>query len=302
MGASAEPWPATASATIPAFVNPGGGRAKVGLQVLEGTPGFEVHLFGPEQFAFALRRAVRDGAPRVLVAGGDGTIASAASVLAGTQTALAVLPAGTLNHFARNHGIPTDLQEAIRVAATGPVKPVDVGYVNEQLFLNTSSVGAYVRFVETRDRLEPYLGYWLASLAAGVRILRSLHNIAVKLEVGEETRIYRAPLVFVAVGERNPAPLKLGWPVGDPGGALHVTVPRGRRQARRFVRAYARSDRGMPIEERPLGLDGALVQRFRLDMRRPVVRVATDGEIKLQRTPLDYRLEPRALNVVVPEA
>ena len=80
-----------------------------------------------------------------------------------------------------------------------------------------------------------------------------------------------------------------------------MIVPRGTRQARRFVRAYARSDRGVPLEQRPLGLDSALVQGFRLDLRKPMVKVATDGEIRRQRTPLEYRLVPKALNVIVPE-
>jgi diacylglycerol kinase family enzyme len=292
---------ATADAAIPAFVNGSSGTAKTAIDALERHPGFDLRIITPEQCVVALRRAVADGAPRVLLAGGDGTIATAASVLADTGTALAVLPAGTLNHFARDHGIPVEPNEALEVALQGRVTSVDVGYVNDQLFLNTSSVGAYVHFVETRDRLQPYLGYWLASLAAGVRILQSWHSIAVKLEVGGEARIYRAPLVLIAVGERNLTPLKLGWPVGDPEGALHVIVPRGRRQARRFVRAYARSDRGVPIEARPLGLDNALARRFRLDLRRSVVRLATDGEIRRQRTPLEYRLAPGALKLVVPE-
>jgi diacylglycerol kinase family enzyme len=302
MGASAETRQATASAAIPAFVNPSSGRANAALEALDRTPGFDIHLTAPEQSAFALRRAMRDGASRVVVAGGDGTIASTASVLAGSPTALAVLPAGTLNHFARSHGIPTDPQEALRVAMSGRVKPVDVGYMNERLFLNTSSVGAYVRFVLTRDRLQRCLPYWLATLVAGMRILRSLRNIVVTLEVGGEAGVYRVPLAFVAVGERNLTTPKLGWPTGEPGGALHVVVPRGRRQARRFVRAYARVDRGVPIEARPLGLESALVQRFRLDLPMPVVNVSADGEIRRERTPLEYRLAPGALNLVVPEA
>jgi diacylglycerol kinase family enzyme len=302
MGATAGTLRTSAGAAIPAFVNGSSGSAKTAIEALERHSGFDIRIITPEQCVVAIRRAVTAGAPRVLVAGGDGTIATAASVLAGTQTAMAVLPGGTLNHFARNHGIPVDRDEALEVAMSGRVKPVDVGYVNDQLFLNTSSVGAYVHFVETRDRMEPYLGYWLASLVAGMRILRSLHNIAVKVEVGGETRIYRAPLVFIAMGERNLTPLKLGSPVGEPGGALHVIVPQGRRQARRFVRAYARSDRGLPLEERPLGLESAQVQRFRLDLRRSPVRLATDGEIGRQRTPLEYRLAPGALNVIVPGA
>jgi diacylglycerol kinase family enzyme len=299
MGATAGALRASAGAAVPAFVNAHGGSAKAAIEALERHPGFDIRVLTPEQCTVALRRAVSEGAPKVVVAGGDGTIATAASVLAGTPTALAVLPGGTLNHFARNHDIPLDPDEALELAMSGRVKPVDVGYVNDQLFLNTSSVGAYVRFVETRDRIQSYLGYWLASAVAGVRILRSLRNIVVKLEVEGELRVYRAPLVFVAVGERNLTPLKIGSPAGEPGGALHVVVPRGRRQARRFVRAYARADRGVPIEKKPLGLDTALVRQFRMDLPMRVMKYATDGEIRRQRPPLEYRLAPGALRLVV---
>ena len=134
---------------IPVFVNPAAGSAKAALAALDAHSGFDVRLTPPERLAVALRRAVSAGEPRVLVAGGDGTIASAAAILTGSDTALAVLPGGTLNHFARNYGIPTDLEDALKVATGGRETRVDVGYVNERLFFNTSSVGAYVRFVET---------------------------------------------------------------------------------------------------------------------------------------------------------
>jgi diacylglycerol kinase family enzyme len=290
-----------AGGTIPAHVNPASGSAKAALDALERHPGFEIRLTPPEKLTVALRQAVSAGAPRVLVAGGDGTISSAASVLARAPTALAVLPGGTLNHFARDHGIPTDLDEALQLAEHGRVGRVDVGYVNDQLFLNTSSVGAYVRFVETRDRLEPHFGYWMASVLAGIRILRGLRQTRVTLEVEGEERVYQARLVFVAVGERILLPPGLGRPAGKPGGALHVVVPRGKRQARRFARAFARMDRGLAVGARKLGFDTALVDRLRLDLTMPAVRVATDGEIRRHRTPLEYRLERGVLNVVMPE-
>ena len=291
---------AAAGGAMPAYVNARSGSAKAAVDALERHPGFAVRLIAPERYTVALRQAVQAGVPRVVVAGGDGTVSSAAAVLAGTSTALAVLPGGTLNHFARDHGIPTDLDEALQVAEHGRVAPVDVGYVNDQVFLGTSSVGAYVRFVETRNRLERHVGYWLASLAAAARILRTLRNVRVTLETDGETRVYCAPLALVAVGERLLAPPKLGRLASDPGGALHVVVPRGRRQARRFARAYARMDRGVAVESRPLGLDDALVQRLRLDLPMALVKVALDGEIRRLRTPLEYRLERGALQLVVP--
>ncbi|HEU4473588.1 MAG TPA: diacylglycerol kinase family protein [Gemmatimonadales bacterium] len=289
-----------AGSTIPVYVNPAAGSAKAALAALDEHSGFDVRLTPPERLAVALRQAVSAGEPRVLVAGGDGTIASAAAILTGSDTALAVLPGGTLNHFARSHGIPADLEDALKVATGGRETRVDVGYVNERLFLNTSSVGAYVRFVETRDRLERHLGYWAASLVAGLRMIGSVRSSRVTVEVEGERRDYIAPLAFIAVGERILVPPKLGQPVGKPGGALHVVIPRGRRQARRFARAYSRMDRGMSAEKQALGLDSALVDRLRLDLSRPTVKVAVDGEIVRQRTPLEYRLERGALSLVVP--
>lgn len=300
MGVTAGARAEVAGGAIPAYVNARSGTAKAAVEALERTAGFDLRLTPPEKLTVALRRAVLAGAPRVVVGGGDGTIASAASALAGTSTALAVLPGGTLNHFARDHGIPGDLDEALRIAAGGRVVPVDVGYVNDQLFLNTSSVGAYVRFVRTRDRLERHLGYWLATVVAGLRILPSLRHVRVKLETDGEIRVYRAPLVFVAVGERLLTPPGLGKPAGEPGGALHVVVPRGRRQARRFIRAYAAAARGTASEAGVLGLDGLLVDRVSVDLGVAEVRVAMDGEIRRLRTPLDYRLERGALKLVVP--
>ena len=69
-----------------------------------------------------------------------------------------------------------------------------------------------------------------------------------------------------------------------------------------MARAFARTDRGLSVDARPLGLDTALVDRLRLDLPMPTVKVATDGEIRRQRTPLEYRLERGALNLVVPAA
>src|SRR5512134_83990 len=115
---------------IPAFVNPDGGSAEAALAALDQAGGFCVRQTGAAELPALLSREVAAGTPRVLVAGGDGTLARAATILAGTAVALAVLPGGTLNHFGRDHDIPLDPAEALALAATGPVGTVDVGYVN----------------------------------------------------------------------------------------------------------------------------------------------------------------------------
>jgi diacylglycerol kinase family enzyme len=285
---------------IPAFVNPEAGSAQAALEALAATDGFDLRLAAPEDLSKLLEREVAAGTPRLVVAGGDGTLASAASVLAGTETALAVLPGGTLNHFARDHAIPVDPAEALTVARDGTVGTVDVGYVNDELFLNTSSVGAYTRYVRTRERLEPRLGYWAASVLAGLRVLVTLRAMPVALGVNGSTRVCTATLVFVGVGERKLGIPGLGQPVDQGRRGLHVILPRGRRQARRIARAYARLDRGGVVEPKALGVDTALVERLRVALHSRSAEVALDGEIRRIATPLNYRLASDALRLVTP--
>src|SRR5690242_2028222 len=88
----------------------------------------------------------------VIVGGGDGSVGTAASVLAGSEIPLGILPLGTRNHFARDLGVPLDLEGAVRLIASGLSDRIDVGEVNGRVFLNNSSLGIYPHLVAERDR------------------------------------------------------------------------------------------------------------------------------------------------------
>jgi diacylglycerol kinase family enzyme len=245
-----------------------------------------------------LRELVVSGATRVAVSGGDGTIASAAAVLAGRQVELAVIPGGTLNHLARDHDIPLDAEKAAELAVTGVAEWVDIAEVNGKLLLNTSSAGAYVTFVRTRERLEKQLPYRIASIVAAVRILFRLPRFQVHLEAEGEKRSYRASLVFVGVGERDFEAPKLGArkPHGRRG--LHVIVVEGSTRAKLFAIALGAIVRG--LDARIDNVEAFIVDECRVEMPRPEGNVATDGEISLMRAPLEYSLRRDALLLVVP--
>jgi hypothetical protein len=84
----------------------------------------------------------------VVAAGGDGTVSRVAAGLVGTPAVLGVLPIGTLNHFAKDLGLPFDLQKAVAAIAAPRVGSVDVGQVNDRVFVNNSSIGVYPNIVE----------------------------------------------------------------------------------------------------------------------------------------------------------
>ena len=284
---------------IPAIVNVASGTAKEAQQVLEQGDAFEVHAVEPDQIASTIRDVVATGATRILVSGGDGTIATAAAELLNGDTELAILPGGTLNHFARDLGVSTDAAEALELAVTGECRGVDVGVVNGHVFLNTSSVGAYVRFVRVRERLERRFGYRIASFLAALRILFQLRRFAVELEVDGQPRIYRTPLVFIGVGERELQLPTLGNRVRDGRRGLHVMVVNGRSGARLLALALAAVSRGVDAVARTPQLDSFLVERCRITLRRPTA-VAIDGELAAMHETLQYELRRDALHVVCP--
>jgi diacylglycerol kinase family enzyme len=296
------PPPSPVARPLPTFVNARAGSADEAGDALSDASRFDVRQIEPERLADEIRQAVDGGASRVLVAGGDGTIAAAAAVVAGTPVELALLPGGTLNHFTRDLGLPIEPAEAAAIATGGRPVEVDVGYVNDRLFLNTSSVGAYVLFVRTRERLERYLGYRLASLVAALRILSGLRSYRVELEVDGALRSYKTPLVFIGVGERDLQLPALGSRVPDGRRGLHVLVVRGRTRARVVAIALAAAARGVQHVSRTPLLDSFLVDYCRIEMPRRRGNVAVDGEIVPMEAPLEYRLARGALRVVVPES
>lgn len=252
----------------------------------------------PAQLADAVGAAVRQGARRVLVAGGDGSVASAASAVAHTETELAVVPTGTLNHFARDYAIPLSAPEALDLAALGTAIPADAGYLNGRLFLNTSSMGAYVRFVKRRESLERRLGYRLASILASLRTFAAPRPFRLELEVEGRRHFYKTTLAFIGVGERELRIPVLGGRVDGGRRGLHVIIPRAGSHTRLLIVAATSVLRGVQAAVGNLELDSFVVESCRVDLRHPRDDVSLDGEITPMDTPLDYRIERDALRVV----
>lgn len=283
---------------IPAVVNVASGTAEAATKALNASGGFDVHSVEPSDIGETVRSLVTGGARRVLVAGGDGTIGTAAAVLLEHPAELAVLPGGTLNHFARDLGISVDAAEAVQLDGQA-CRPVDVGMVNGRIFLNTSSVGAYVHFVRVRERLESRFPYRLASFLAALRILFEFRRFGVELEVDGVKRIYRTPLVFIGVGERELQLPTLGNRVKDGRRGLHVMVVRGNSSARLLAIGLAAVARGVDHVAQTPEFDSVIVESCRINLRSSR-HVAVDGEVVVLDAPLEFSLRRDALQVVCP--
>jgi diacylglycerol kinase family enzyme len=210
-----------------------------------------------------------------------------------------VLPMGTLNHFAKDLGIPLELDAAIANLASGVPVRVDVGEVNGRIFLNNSSLGLYPDIVRDREKQQRRLGRgkWPAALWASLAALRRYPFLSIRLEV-EGTRLARrTPFVFIGNNAYTMQGLAIGVRERLDAGALSLYVAQHptRFGLLRFAFDALRARLG---EERDF--DVLQAGGFEIDTHRARLRVATDGEVTVMAPPLRYRSRPGALEVLVP--
>lgn len=260
-------------------------------------------LSGPELKKGAERAllAARDHRlDAVVVGGGDGSVASVAGVLAATGIPIGILPLGTFNHFAKDLGIPLQLEDAVKTIAAGHARSVDLGEVNGETFVNNSSIGIYPYLVVDRERLREQrgLGKWTAMALAAWRTLRHFPLRRLRIRAGELAEPYRSPCVFVGNNEYCLTGRVAGKRERLDAGELCVYV--AKRQSRLALFWLAcRSLAGFMDQSRDLRAVKA--PDVEITSRTSRLLVALDGEVTMMRTPLHYRARPNALRVFAPQ-
>ena len=250
--------------------------------------------------AFAARERARRGEiDAIIVGGGDGTIRSVANNLAGTNVPLGILPMGTLNHFARDLGLPLNVEAAIGVIAAGQIRAVDVGSVNDAIFVNNSSVGVYPYMVVDRDRRRNSggLGKWPAMFLAGLRVLKRFPFRRLTMRAEGLATPYRTPMLFVANNEYDLSLFSLGRRRQLDLGRLHVYVARSQNRFSFFL-LMLRALFGLSRSAQELDLLDTLA--FEVRSRTSRLPVALDGEVQVMQPPLRYKIMPSALKVFAP--
>ncbi len=288
------------SRRIVVLVNPSAGSAERGqLERALHAAGIRAELreAGPEQLWEAAVRAA-DDADIVAIGGGDGTVNAVVSAIGDRDVTLAILPLGTLNHLARDLGVPDDLDGAVALLRDGPTRRIDVGEVNGRVFLNNSSIGLYPEAVRERDAAERRgASRWPAMAIATVRALRRYPLLDVRIEAGETLRACSTPLVFVGNNRYDLSMAGAGGRERLDGGHLVIYAARdpGRMGLLRLAWWAVRGR----LERHP-EVEFASAAAATVGSRRPALDVAVDGEVMRLDTPLRYRIRPAALEVVAP--
>lgn len=249
----------------------------------------------------AAERAGAERVPLVVAAGGDGTVSAVASKLAGSDTVLGVLPMGTLNHFAKDLGLPLDIDAALDVLANGRTLAVDVGEVNGRVFINNSSIGIYPDIVLDRERQRRRLGRgkWPALLVACLNVLRRHPSLKVEVHAEGERLLRRSPFVFIGNNRYEVEGFAIGRreTLRDGRLSLYMAHHGGRFGLLRLALLALFHKLRQADDFETLEADSFVIRPAR---RR--IRVSADGEVVLMDTPLHYRVRPGALRVRVPAA
>ena len=250
----------------------------------------------------AVRRAQQAGGI-VVAAGGDGSINAVAQATLGSGCHFGVLPQGTFNYFSRTHGIPAEIGPAMQVLLTETAQPVQVGLVNERVFLVNASLGLYPKLLEDREAWKKKLGRSrLVAMGAGLMtLLRGYRNLRLRIGVHGETHDVRTPTLFV--GNNALQMEQFGFPEAqaiDAGELAGITLrPVGRLAMLGLLwrGAFGRlgeADQVVNFSFRQLTVRRGFGQRR--------VKVATDGEITRMNLPLVFRVSPEPLWLIRPAA
>jgi diacylglycerol kinase family enzyme len=263
----------------------------------------DVRFVPGKQVDAAAREALSRKVDAVVAGGGDGTIRCVASRLAGgsagTSIPLGVLPLGTLNHFARDLEIPTEIPGAVQVIAEGATRPLDLGEVNGEIFVNNSSLGLYPPVVKVRDREreEKDRNKWVATFSAVLKVLPKQPLLRVRIRADGLDLVRETRFLFVGTNEYEMNAWTYGARSRTPNGSLHLYVARTRGRLGMVGLLFLGLVRDLKTTEY---VDAWTLPELTIETRERSLPVYLDGEVVVLESPLHYRNRPLALQVLAP--
>jgi len=238
----------------------------------------------------------------VVAAGGDGTITGVAQAVLGSGCTFGVLPRGTFNYFARTHGIPCELGAALQVLLNEDPVAVQVGRLNERVFLVNASLGLYSRLLQEREVWKQQFGRnRLVALGAAIKTLLRFHrSLRLTVEVAGQARAVRTQTLFVGNNalqmEQVGLPQARAIDEGCLAGVMLKPIGRWSRLLLLARAALGRLGEAEPVQD--FSFRRLTVHARALGRRR--IRVATDGEVLWMPLPLHFTLAPHPLLLIRP--
>ncbi len=244
--------------------------------------------------------ALKQEVKTIVVAGGDGTISSVVSAIKHqhAEVRIAVLPRGTYNHFAKDLGIPLDLEAALQTIENGETILIDIVKLNDIYFINNSSLGLYPMIVRDRESRQR-LGWSKrrALFATLFSLLRNHHPITIDFAVEERRVVKKTSFVFIGNNKYVLTGFGIGSRKSLDQGTLSLCIAHDVGLGRILVLA-GKAFVGNIMSEKDfdvIGLRECIINSF-----KEKILVSYDGEVTKMKTPITYTIIPKALSVIVP--
>jgi diacylglycerol kinase family enzyme len=253
------------------------------------------------QIAQLAQRAVEQAQRRngaVVAAGGDGTINAVALAAHPAGLPFGIVPQGTFNYTGRAQGIPLDTVQATRALLNGRTRPMQVGYVNDRIFLVNASLGLYPELLQDREQDKARYGRKrVVALWSGLVSLSHQHRqLTLEIEHDREREVVRTPSLFVG---NNPLQLENVGAFEADAIAKHrlaavIVKPVGTLQLLGLALHGALGRLGEADSVREFAFRRMTVRPRTRSAQRPV-KVALDGEILMMAPPLEFFVAPEPL-------
>lgn len=257
---------------------------------------------GGEELSGHLKALVADtSVDALLVGGGDGSVSTAAGILRDSGKALAILPAGTMNLFARSLHIPLDIEQALEALAVGQIRAVDVASANGRVFVHQFSLGLHPALIKMREgqQFQSRLGKLRASVVAALQAIVRPPHITLQLHIDGERRTVRSQNLGITNNLFGEGHLPFADKCDDGVLGVYITKARKRSDLVKFLLNLA-IGRWRPSPH--LDILTAKKVRVVVTRQRREFACAIDGELSDLEEVTLVEIHPASLKVIAPKA
>jgi diacylglycerol kinase family enzyme len=273
-------------------------REDLELTLENSTLDYELKFVDGKEMSSTAESLVKAGCTALAAGGGDGSMAPIAAIAANHNIPFAALPFGTLNHFAKDMQIPTDLIDLVEMLSDGKTKNIDYATVNNHPFLNNSSIGIYPELVIRREDREQKIGKWPAAALSFAEIFhKPLRAYSLTIIQDGVTSNVRSPFVFVGNNDYGIDSLGINSRSSLEQGHLCLYIYRGESRGQ-LLWQLIRSIFGRPANTI---LKATHPKEVIIKSNHGKFALSFDGEAIEESSPLKFQIHTKKLSVIVPK-
>ncbi|MBA3662353.1 MAG: NAD(+)/NADH kinase [Gammaproteobacteria bacterium] len=274
-------------------------KKKLDLLANENGLSYDLYIPKPKEIESLIKELLQKNYHAFLIAGGDGTVRTVVQVLANYEIPIAILPLGTFNYFARELKFPPDIEKLFKYIKNNKTKRVDIGEVNEHIFINHSSIGFYSYILKLKEKHKNWLGTskLLKIIFTSVLLMRKIPIYNLKMIVDDQLVTHRTCLVFIGNNYHFTNLLDFGERNSLTSGYLAVYILRCKNRWEMlkciFSIVFNRFDKTTYLTQ-------FITNDLIISSQTNQLNVVIDGELFKLAMPLHYKIISKKLNVVTP--